>query len=241
VNRAEYQEYLASREWAVKREAVRRRSKGKCERCKRNDMHSVHHKTYERIGNEKLADLQAICDPCHDFLSGKREDDPAITTKGKAIRRRTVRTIHVERPDIIGGVQSDPSRCTIQLAARRAFSDANDVLIQSGLMRVDFDDEIWSYEIPRNAACIPIMIDEGLRNDVEPVEFIVRAPHITKKKKAKKGATPRRKTNAASVAGIKAGAAKSAQQRSAAARMRKSLRTHFNAKPGQTRFQGVGT
>jgi len=240
VERAKYQEYLASREWAVKREAVRQRSKGKCERCKTNDMHSVHHKTYDRVGNERLTDLQAICDPCHEFVSGKRDDDPAI--KPKPTRRRTRRTIRVERLDIVGGVQSDPSRCTIQLAARRAFPDANDVIIKSGLMRVVFDDETWLYEISRNAACIPIMIDEGLRNDVEPVVFIVRDPHITKKKKAKKGGTQRRRpTDSAALARLKAGPASSAKQRSAAARMRKSLRSHFNAKPGQTRFQGVGT
>lgn len=79
MNKMEYQGYLASREWALKREAVRKRSGSKCERCKKNEMDAVHHLTYIRIGNELLTDLQAICDPCHEFLSGKRDDDPAIS------------------------------------------------------------------------------------------------------------------------------------------------------------------
>jgi hypothetical protein len=76
LNRAEYQTYLASREWALKREAVRERSGGRCERCWTRSMDAVHHKTYERIGDERLDDLQAICDPCHEFLSGKSDVDP---------------------------------------------------------------------------------------------------------------------------------------------------------------------
>lgn len=75
MNRSEYQTYLASREWALKREAVRSRSGGYCERCWSNTMDAVHHRTYERVGDERLSDLQAICDFCHEFLSGKRDDD----------------------------------------------------------------------------------------------------------------------------------------------------------------------
>lgn len=71
-----YQEYLASREWAVKREAVRKRSGNKCERCYTNPQQAVHHKTYERVGNERLEDLIAICHPCHEFLSAKSSIDP---------------------------------------------------------------------------------------------------------------------------------------------------------------------
>ena len=76
MTRAEYQTYLASREWALKREAVRERSGNRCERCWTRRMDAVHHKTYERVGNERLEDLQAICDPCHEFLSGKTDADP---------------------------------------------------------------------------------------------------------------------------------------------------------------------
>ena len=68
---------MASREWALKRQAVRQRSGNRCERCKRRKMQSVHHLTYERLGNERLEDLLAVCNPCHEWLSGKSDFDPA--------------------------------------------------------------------------------------------------------------------------------------------------------------------
>jgi hypothetical protein len=74
-----YKQYLASREWMLKREAVRHRSGNKCERCKTGPQDAVHHLTYERVGNELLEDLQAICDPCHKFLSAKSHFDPAVS------------------------------------------------------------------------------------------------------------------------------------------------------------------
>lgn len=75
---AKYQRYLASREWALKRESVRARSGGICERCGKNPMQAVHHLTYEHIYDEPLEDLQAICDGCHAFESGKTDEDPCV-------------------------------------------------------------------------------------------------------------------------------------------------------------------
>jgi hypothetical protein len=75
----DYQQYLASREWALKREAVRKRAGNKCERCRAAKMDAVHHKTYANVGHEPLEDLQAICNPCHEFLSGKSNNDPCKT------------------------------------------------------------------------------------------------------------------------------------------------------------------
>lgn len=78
---AEYHAYLASREWALKREAVRRRSGNRCERCNERPQQAVHHLTYKNLGDEPLHELQAICNPCHEYLSGVREDDPMLPTE----------------------------------------------------------------------------------------------------------------------------------------------------------------
>lgn len=69
--RFNYKQYLASREWAVRRERVRHRADGLCERCQLLPMVAVHHVTYEHIGNEPLEDLQAVWEPCHLYQSGK--------------------------------------------------------------------------------------------------------------------------------------------------------------------------
>lgn len=73
---SKYQRYLASRQWAVKREWVRRRAHGRCERCEMLPMVAVHYLTYEHIYDEPLEDLQAICEPCHLYASGKIPVDP---------------------------------------------------------------------------------------------------------------------------------------------------------------------
>ena len=78
TEREKYQRYLCSREWSEKRELVRQRSGGKCERCKRNPMDACHHLTYIRKYNEDLEDLQAICNACHEFTHGKTDFDPAL-------------------------------------------------------------------------------------------------------------------------------------------------------------------
>jgi hypothetical protein len=74
--RERYQRYLNSREWGVKKEAVRRRAGGVCERCKLNPVDLVHHLTYIRKYDERLEDLQAICQGCHDFIHGRSDHDP---------------------------------------------------------------------------------------------------------------------------------------------------------------------
>jgi hypothetical protein len=72
-----YLEYLASPEWAEKRELVRHRCGGRCERCQVRRMRVPHHKTYVRLGHEWLRDLQGLCRPCHAFVHGRLRRDPA--------------------------------------------------------------------------------------------------------------------------------------------------------------------
>ena len=73
---SDYQRYLASREWAVLREKVRERSGNRCEHCFNASQQAVHHLTYERLNHEDLADLLAVCNECHEFLSGKSNINP---------------------------------------------------------------------------------------------------------------------------------------------------------------------
>ena len=75
-DREKYQAYLCSREWAERREAVRKRAGDKCERCNVLPMTAVHHLTYVRKYDEPIEDLQAICRQCHEFTHGKSGFDP---------------------------------------------------------------------------------------------------------------------------------------------------------------------
>ena len=74
----DYHKYMASREWALKKEEVKERAGGICERCHDAPLQSTHHLTYERLGGECVdTDLLGLCNPCHKYLSGKSETDPA--------------------------------------------------------------------------------------------------------------------------------------------------------------------
>jgi hypothetical protein len=73
----QYGRYLCSREWALKKRAVKDRCRGVCERCNFHSMEHVHHLTYIRKFNERLEDLQGVCKGCHDFIHAITDIDPA--------------------------------------------------------------------------------------------------------------------------------------------------------------------
>lgn len=72
-----YFEYLASPAWAAKRAHRIAHAKGRCEhvegheRCEAKAV-TVHHKTYERFGNERMSDLTALCNHHHSEADAAR-------------------------------------------------------------------------------------------------------------------------------------------------------------------------
>jgi len=60
-----YQEYLQSKHWKNKKKEYYNKNKRKCTKCgSEKDLH-LHHKTYQRVGNELLKDLTCLCANCH--------------------------------------------------------------------------------------------------------------------------------------------------------------------------------
>jgi hypothetical protein len=46
----------------------------RCAHCRTTDASlDVHHKTYDRFGNERLDDLIALCRPCHDVVHAEKK------------------------------------------------------------------------------------------------------------------------------------------------------------------------
>lgn len=60
-----YKEYLKSKKWFRKKQELFLLRGKKCERCPNVSRLQVHHKTYERLFNEKLSDLEILCSSCH--------------------------------------------------------------------------------------------------------------------------------------------------------------------------------
>src|SRR5678816_2559370 len=90
--KVDYYRYLASREWASLRKLVRQRSGGICERCKESPATQCHHLTYERLGCERLEDLQDLCTPCHEYESAVSTFDPLSPGPLSDIAEQNIRT-----------------------------------------------------------------------------------------------------------------------------------------------------
>ena len=67
-----YQEYLNGNHWQSVRaryyeskQVTKVKDKVVCVRCLQSRPLSLHHRTYERLGNERLRDLILLCQECH--------------------------------------------------------------------------------------------------------------------------------------------------------------------------------
>ena len=67
---ASYSEYLQSWLWTNKRDFMLDQFPV-CYKCKEEKAVCVHHKTYERVGNEGIRDLITLCKNCHEKEHGK--------------------------------------------------------------------------------------------------------------------------------------------------------------------------
>jgi len=77
-DRQKYFDYLKSREWELKRDAVFHRQKGMCEGCAEEAIENVHHLTYLHLFDEMLFELVGLCENCHrkcHFIEWPKERD----------------------------------------------------------------------------------------------------------------------------------------------------------------------
>jgi 5-methylcytosine-specific restriction endonuclease McrA len=68
-----YAEYLQSPEWKKKRAKALRFAQFKCQLCNESNNLNVHHRSYERRGNEPLGDLIVLCKDCHSIFHQNKE------------------------------------------------------------------------------------------------------------------------------------------------------------------------
>lgn len=88
MTKTEYQQYLASEYWQKRRQQFLDYNE-ECYQCHLprwlaqiaydNDLH-VHHKSYENLGSEDDAQLEALCKRCHEIVTFGRSDLREIKT-----------------------------------------------------------------------------------------------------------------------------------------------------------------
>ena len=67
----EYETYLKSPKWKIRREQILTKCEGICSVCGDAPATQVHHLTYDRVGEELESDLVGLCKPCHDKIHDK--------------------------------------------------------------------------------------------------------------------------------------------------------------------------
>jgi hypothetical protein len=72
LDQTTYEDYLRSDVWQRTRELALEYYGGKCCLCNSPEQLNVHHRTYERKGHERLADLIVLCRDCHSSYHGKK-------------------------------------------------------------------------------------------------------------------------------------------------------------------------
>lgn len=69
--RVDYYDYIQSPAWQTKAEAAKKRVGYRCQICNagREDgaILDAHHRTYERLGNERPEDITVLCRNCHEL------------------------------------------------------------------------------------------------------------------------------------------------------------------------------
>lgn len=66
-----YDDYLMSPEWREVRKVALARAGGRCQGCNTDQRLNVHHRTYDRRGEEALDDLTVLCSTCHARIHDK--------------------------------------------------------------------------------------------------------------------------------------------------------------------------
>jgi phage terminase large subunit GpA-like protein len=99
---SEYSAYLRSPHWLRLRARYKRERPWRCVCGARKGL-QLHHKTYDRLGDERLEDLTPLCQRCHTLLhqlaaEGQATLDPAtLFLQGRAAIYAKTRTDHYKK------------------------------------------------------------------------------------------------------------------------------------------------
>lgn len=80
MKKEDYQAYLQSEAWRIRRKWKLERAGFRCQVCNSDGELHVHHRTYERIGDEREDDLTVLCADCHAIFHKKVPPPEAAST-----------------------------------------------------------------------------------------------------------------------------------------------------------------
>lgn len=99
-----YETYIHSPEWQEKRRVMLDWAGGRCQQCGYSEDLEVHHRTYDRLGSERLPeDLEVLCSPCHALLHGRAPRALPIASSGPSrLEKQQAYSLSVALRDALG-------------------------------------------------------------------------------------------------------------------------------------------
>lgn len=67
-----YKQYIQSPEWKRKANEAKQRAGYRCQVCNGTGKLDAHHRTYDRLGDERPEDITVLCRDCHKLFSENR-------------------------------------------------------------------------------------------------------------------------------------------------------------------------
>lgn len=88
-----YRDYIQSQRWMQRKRKYFETHEKKCKACKTSRRIELHHKTYNRLGQERDADLVPLCQLCHSKVHDlfRSSDMTLWTATEEYIRRKKKR------------------------------------------------------------------------------------------------------------------------------------------------------
>lgn len=101
-----YGDYLRSERWAELRATAVGEADGRCQVCNSSDDLNVHHRTYERLGqDDEWRDLVVLCRICH-------EGYHFLIAEGRPKQRQTIYALNDDE-QVFVGYREDGSLLTV--------------------------------------------------------------------------------------------------------------------------------
>lgn len=84
-----YKDYLKTEHWKnIKMKMKNSKYKYMCYSCKSKTKLQLHHKSYKRVGNEKLTDLIWLCEDCHKKTHEINKNGSSLWKSARICRKR---------------------------------------------------------------------------------------------------------------------------------------------------------
>jgi len=140
----DYAAYLKSPEWAnVKRRYRASLRPQDCGLCGTGENIQIHHLTYERVGQEELADLVALCGDCHSMLHvlERRGDIEGLDFEGLIDHARAERN-RERMKERLGAIVVPSARHRHEQDQRQVLAFVKQMLTESSRKGFDTSDEV---------------------------------------------------------------------------------------------------